>query len=1006
MKLNLKMSLVSVLVALLLPVVAFAQNITIKGTVSDANGDPIPGAYVAVRNTTTGTVTDIDGNYSLSVPRNATLEFSFMGYVTTSVTVGDKTVVNATLVEDAEALEATVVIGYGTAKKSDVTGSIASVNQEVLRQIPAGDIAAALQGRVAGMEMRQTSSKPGAAMQIRIRGTRSLSASNDPLIVLDGIPFSGSLSDINVDDVKSIDILKDASSTAIYGSRGANGVIMITTEHGQQGNPVRVNFNSYGMYKQWLPYPFMNTEQLTTLRDLANKYIDGADEHRELYDTDWQAVYYEPGYATQNNLTLTGSTNGGNFSLGASYYKDESNIPTEGFDRVNVRASLDQKIGKYIFVGFSTNLGINQNYGQSAGGAQVDLTPMVSPYDEDGNIRTGAIAMPKDQSYVVKTRELMYEIADKNVNESKRYSAYNNAYVEVEAPFLKGLKYRLNGGYNFRMNESGSYRGAGILSSVLSEPANASRSWGLDKNWTLEHLLTFSRTFNDVHSINITSMFSAESAESYGNSFSSRGVPADYMLYYYMGDGAGDLTFTPGNQSYSKTNLMSAMGRVMYSYANKYMISATVRSDGSSRLAEGRKWHTYPALSLGWNINNEQFMKNVPWVDMLKIRAGYGQTSNQSIAPYATLGRLSTKYYNYDTNYVTAYYVTSLPNNDLGWEYSETWNFGVDYGFFNGRLSGSIEYYHVLTNDLLMTINLPSTAGVNSYTANVGKTMNNGVEFTANGTLVKHSGTGFTWTAGLNFYHNHNEIVELASGQLEDRANDWYVGYPVNSFREYVYEGLWQPDEEALREKLEPGGNVGMIKVQYNGEYDENGDPVRVIGDDDKVVMTNEAKLQGGFNSLMSWKGFDFSIVGSFQVGGILTSNIHNGYQNLLSGRRNNVIVDYWTPETMDARFPAPGGATSGGDNAKYIETASRWPGSNILINTITLGYNFSNFKAVKHIGVKNFRLYATVQNPFVIYSPFYKDTGIRPVSNSGAYAVSQGTPPTVNYLLGVNLSF
>ena len=569
MKLNLKMSLVSVLVALLLPVVAFAQNITIKGTVSDANGDPIPGAYVAVRNTTTGTVTDIDGNYSLSVPRNATLEFSFMGYVTTSVTVGDKTVVNATLVEDAEALEATVVIGYGTAKKSDVTGSIASVNQEVLRQIPAGDIAAALQGRVAGMEMRQTSSKPGAAMQIRIRGTRSLSASNDPLIVLDGIPFSGSLSDINVDDVKSIDILKDASSTAIYGSRGANGVIMITTEHGQQGNPVRVNFNSYGMYKQWLPYPFMNTEQLTTLRDLANKYIDGADEHRELYDTDWQAVYYEPGYATQNNLTLTGSTNGGNFSLGASYYKDESNIPTEGFDRVNVRASLDQKIGKYIFVGFSTNLGINQNYGQSAGGAQVDLTPMVSPYDEDGNIRTGAIAMPKDQSYVVKTRELMYEIADKNVNESKRYSAYNNAYVEVEAPFLKGLKYRLNGGYNFRMNESGSYRGAGILSSVLSEPANASRSWGLDKNWTLEHLLTFSRTFNDVHSINITSMFSAESAESYGNSFSSRGVPADYMLYYYMGDGAGDLTFTPGNQSYSKTNLMSAMGRVMYSYANK-----------------------------------------------------------------------------------------------------------------------------------------------------------------------------------------------------------------------------------------------------------------------------------------------------------------------------------------------------------------------------------------------------------------------------------------------------
>lgn len=995
------------LLALCWSIPAVAQNRTVTGVVTDTDGQPVVGASVFVAgDTRTGTATGENGQFSLSIPQNAVLTISSIGYKTVSLPTGNRSSFQVTLEEDSQFLEETVVIGYGTAKKSDVTGSIASVNQEVLRQIPAGDITTALQGRVAGVEMRQTSTKPGATMRIRIRGTRSLSADNNPLIVLDGIPFSGSLADINTDDVKSIDILKDASSTAIYGSRGANGVIMITTEHGAQGAPVRVNFNSYGMYKQWLPYPFMNTKQLTELRDLAKKYIDGADEYRDLYDTDWQAVYYEPGYAVQNNLSVTGSTNGGNFSLGASYYKDESNIPTEGFDRVNVRGSIDQKIGKYFAVGFSTNLGTNKNYGQGAGGAQVDLTPMVSPYDENGNIRRGAINMPKDQNYVVKTRELMYEIADKNINESIRYSAYNNAYVEVEAPFLKGLKYRLNGGYNFRLNESGTFRGEGILNSVLTEPATASRSWSLSKNWTLENLLTFNRTFNDVHNINITGMFSAESATSYGNSFSSRGVPADYMLYYYMGDGAGDLTFNPNSQSYSKTNLMSVMGRVMYSYANKYMISATVRSDGSSRLAEGKKWHTYPAVSLGWNISNEDFMRNVAWVDMLKIRAGYGQTSNQSISPYSTLGRLSSRYYNYDTDYVTAYYVTSLPNNDLGWEYSETWNFGIDYGFFNGRLSGSLEYYHVLTKDLLMTINLPSTAGVNSYTANVGKTMNNGIEFTVNGTIIQHRGDGFNWTAGLNFYHNHNEIVELASGQDEDRANNWYVGYPVNSFREYVYEGLWQQDEEAMREKLEPGGNVGMIKVQYNGEYDANGDPVRVIGDDDKVVMTNEAILQGGFNSTMSWKGFDFTVVGSFQVGGMLTSNIHNGYQNLLSGRRNNVVVDYWTPETPNVRFPAPGGATSGGDNAKYIETASRWSGSNVLINTITLGYNFGNLRAVKNFGLRSCRLYATVQNPFVVYSPFYKETGIRPVSNSGAYAVSQGTPPTVNYLLGLNLSF
>ena len=462
--------------ALFVSVISFAQTRSLSGKVVDQNGTPVVGASVIVAGQTNlGTATGDDGTYQLTVPAQAAnITVSCIGYVSQTAPINGRGVINFTLEEDNEFLEETVVIGYGTAKKSDVTGSISSVSQEVLRQIPAGDITTALQGRVAGVEMRQTSTKPGATMRIRIRGTRSLSASNDPLIVLDGIPFSGSLSDINTDDIKSIDILKDASSTAIYGSRGANGVIMITTEHGQQGAPVRVNFNSYAMYKQWLAYPFMNTAQLTKLRDLAKKYIDGADEFRDLYDTDWQAIYYEPGYAIQNNLSVTGSTNGGNFSLGASYYKDESNIPTEGFDRVNVRSSLDQRVNKFISVGFSTNLGQNKNYGQGAGGAQVDLTPMVSPYDENGEIRRGPIAMPKDQNYVVKTRELMYEIADKNINESMHYTAFNNAYVEVEAPFLKGLKYRLNGGYNFRMNESGSYRGQGILNSVLSEPATAS----------------------------------------------------------------------------------------------------------------------------------------------------------------------------------------------------------------------------------------------------------------------------------------------------------------------------------------------------------------------------------------------------------------------------------------------------------------------------------------------------------------------------------------------------
>ena len=990
---------------------ALAQNVIVKGVVKDTDGQTVIGASVLQKGTLNGVTTDSDGAFQLTVPSNATLQVSFIGYKTVEVAVNNRSTINVTLEEDREMLEETVVIGYGTAKRSDVTGSISSVNQEVLRQIPAGDITTALQGRIAGVEMRQTSATPGASMRIRIRGTRSLSASNDPLIVLDGIPYSGNLQDISTDDVKSIDILKDASSTAIYGSRGANGVIMITTEHGQQGQPARVNFSSFAAYKDWIKYPFMNTEQYGTMRDLAKKYNDTVDEDRSV-DTDWQDIYFEPGFSIQNNLTVTGGTNGGHYSFGVNYFKDESNIPTEGFDRINVRASLDQGIGKYFTFGFTTNLGLNKNYG-NAGGAQIELTPMINPWIDpalgnvSGNTRREGLLMPKDNNYIAKTRSLMYDVADQNLSINKRYTAYTSGYMEVEAPFLKGLKYRLNAGANIRILENGSYRGKGILSNIPTNPSSASRYWGNSTNWTLENLLTFNRTFNDVHNLSLTAMFSAEKTTDYRTSYSIQGVGADFMQFYQMGY-YDNITMSPGNQTYQDYGLMSWMGRAMYTYANKYMITAMVRGDGSSRLAEGRKWHTYPAVSVGWNISNEDFMDNVTWIDMLKLRAGYGQTSNQAIAPYATLGQLSTSPYNfgYSGDYQLGYYVSSLPNTNLGWEYSETWNFGVDYGMFNGRLSGTIEYYHVLTTDLLQNVSLPPTAGVGSYTANVGKTKNDGLEFTINGTIIQHRGDGFNWTAGLNVSRNHNEILELASGAMENRSNNWYVGYPVNSFRDYVYEGIWQADEEAAM-KIAEGGNVGMIKVKYLGDYDANGLPTRQVGDDDKIVQSNEALLMGGFNTMLTWKGFDFQVIGNYQIGGIYTSSTHYSYTNQLSGRRGNLLVDYWTPENTGAHWPAPGGVAENDDSPRHQGAASRYSGTNVMISTITLGYNFSNIKAVKNFGLRNCRLYATVQNPFVLFSPFYKATGIRPTTNNGAFGVSAaGTPNTINYLLGLNLSF
>lgn len=469
---------------------------------------------------------------------------------------------------------------------------------------------------------------------------------------------------------------------------------------------------------------------------------------------------------------------------------------------------------------------------------------------------------------------------------------------------------------------------------------------------------------------------------------------------------------------------MSYMARAMYTYDNRYMFSATVRSDASSRLAKGHQWHTYPAVSVGWNIKEESFMDNVKWLDQLKIRAGYGQTSNQAVNPYSTLGSLSTRPYNFGpTGYATGYYVSSLPNAELGWEYSSTWNFGLDFTLFQGRLSGTLEYYIQKTNNLLQSVNLPGTTGVGSYMANVGKTQNKGIEFTINGTILDNY-NGWTWDASLNIYSNKNEITELASGTEKDEANWWFVGHPIDVIYDYEKLGLWNADDPDAQylQILEPGGNLGMIKVKYTGERNPDGSPTRAIGAEDRQILDTNPKFQGGFSTRVAYKGFDLNIIGAFKYGGILISTLHSssGYLNMLSGRRGNVDVDYWTEENTDAKYPKPGGIMSS-DNPKYGSTLGYFDASYWKIRTITLGYTFDNQKQkwLRDLGVDNLRAYFTVQNPFVICSPFHKETGLDPETNSYAnenVAVASGpsrlltvgtnSPSTRNYLFGISLTF
>lgn len=1004
----------------LAPLWALAQSAMVKGVVKDAHGEPIIGASVMEKGTKNGIMTDLDGNFSLKVPRTAVLVISSIGYKTQEVSANGKSLLNIVLQDDTQQLNEVVVIGYGTQRKEAVTGSVASVKGDMLREVPSMDVTSALQGRIAGVEMTQTSSKPGATMQIRIRGTRSLNASNDPLVVLDGIPFAGSISDIDPNNIKSMDILKDASATAIYGSRGANGVILITTYKGIKEQNAKITYNAYvGLKTLFHRYPMMKGAEFVKLRQLAGKFTQNGEDEDDAVDTDWQGLMFKNSYVTSHDLGVSGGTATSNYNFGVSYYLDNSLLPQQNYNRYALRASLDQEVGKYIKIGFSSN----SSYAVT-NGANLDMyntlstTPIANPYNEDGTLKR-TVKMSNDEHYVM-TRSVINGLGDKYKDQTRAFGTYNSLYAEVKVPHVEGLKYRINVGLNYRQSNYGNYTGTGVFSSTATTLSHATVSNAHTLNWAVENMLTYDRTFGK-HSINAVALYSAEQTQYNSSYIYADGIPSDAFQFYNLGQATGSITINPSYQGYYKSGLMSWMGRVMYSYDDRYMISATLRSDGSSRLAKGHQWHTYPAVSIGWNVTKESFMKDVNWLDNLKLRVGYGETSNQSVAPYKTLGQLSTRPYNFGSTTAVGYYVSELPNPELGWEFSQTWNFGLDFSVFKGRLSGTVEYYRQSTKDLLLSVSLPSTSGVNSYMANIGKSENRGIEVSLNGTILDNF-HGWTWDAGINLYSNHNELTALASGATKDESNWWFVGSPINVIYDYEKIGLWSTNDYTNNygSTYEPGGNAGMIKVKYAGDYDSNGKPTRAIGTADRQIIKIDPKWEGGFNTRVAYKNIDLSIVGSFKHGGTLISTLYgsSGYLNMLTGRRGNVQVDYWTEDNQGAKYPKPGGAESS-NNPKYGTTLGYFDASYMKIRTITLGYNFTQ-NWIKKVGIQKLRVYATVQNPFVFFSPYKKESGMDPETNSlgnenqavtDVYKsrlpiVGYSTPQTRNYLFGLNLTF
>jgi TonB-dependent starch-binding outer membrane protein SusC len=1001
----------------------FSQTIKVTGTVSEANGTTVPGVNIKIVGGTVGTITTFDGNYEINISPDASMEFSCMGYVSQVVAVNNQTVINVILEVDATFTEEVVVIGYGTQRKESVTGSVATMGGDDLKSIPSANITQALQGRISGVEMSQTSTKPGASMQIRIRGTRSLTADNNPLVVLDGIPFAGSIGDIDPNDIKSVDILKDASATAIYGSRGANGVILISTNKGRKGQKPQISYNGYyGLKNIFAKLPMMDGPELLELRETSGMFLTpGVDESVDV-NTDWQDLFYRKGQVTNHDVGVSGGSEKGSYRFGIGYYRDEAVVPGQDYSRFSMRGSLDQEIGKYLQFGFKTNNSYSVNNGDNLGLYGVlSLTPLVNPYNPDGSWKR-AIQMPLDNQWVY-SREIIENLGDKWIDQTRAYSSYNNIYGELKIPGIEGLKFRTNVGLNIRQSNRGSFTGEGVFNFNPTTESTASIDTRITTNWAIENILTYDRTFAGKHQINLVALYSAEQTKYNRSNIAVRGIPADHFQFYNLGQAPGDkITINPDNQDYQLSGLISYMGRVMYSFDNRYMLMATFRSDASSRLAEGYKWHSYPAVSVGWNIKNESFMQNMMFLSSLKLRIGFGQTSNQAVAPYSTLGRLATRPYNFGaTGYSTGYYVSQLPNKNLGWEFSKTLNFGLDFGILNNRLSGTFEYYVTNTEDILLSVNLPVTSGVNSVTSNVGETQNKGFELALNGVILDNL-NGWTWEAGFNFYVNRNKLIALASGQLEDKTNWWFVGHPIDVIYDYEKIGIWQQDDPYLTILEGAGGEVGMIKVKYTGDYNPDGSPTRMINTDDRQVRALEPNFQGGFNTRVAYKGFDLSVIGTFKNGGTLISSLHSadGYLNMLTGRRGNVDVDYWTPENTGAKYPSPAGPLSN-DNPKYGTTLGYFDASFLKIRTISVGYSMETIPWIRNYGISKMRVYFTVQNPFVMFSPFHKESGMDPETNSYAnenaavakpyelrrlLTIGTNTPSTRNYLFGINLTF
>lgn len=959
------------------------RDVKVTGKVLDETGQPLIGASVRIKGLKGGASTDSKGAFTLSVPDNAILIVSFLDYITQEVPVNGQTSITVKLQPSEKSLNEVVVVGYGTQKKSDVTGSIASVDASAIAKAATTDATGALQGRMPGVVVVKNVARPGAGYSINIRGTHSIGGSNSPLFVIDGIPTTSGLNDLNPTDIDKIDVLKDASATAIYGSRGANGVVIVTTKRGKAGK-TSISYDAYAGVKvaSNLPEMFNGAEFVQFRTDMFT--AQGKDVSRnntsffspaqwknidEGRYTDWIDLILKNALQMNHNVTASGGDDKTLFAISAGMLREDGNIEGQNFNRYSIRGNVDRKINDKWKAGL--NLYLSQNIANEGSfealRSAYRLPQAVYPYDENG--------APVFKVYGGNSVTNPLFEAENEIRRKRNFRAFGNIYVQVEP--IKDLLIKSTISPSYVGIRQGEYYGSQSKDRQGSLPIRAVNASNEQFIWVLDNQISYEKLMGK-HKFAGTLVQSMQKDRYETSTLEAEGMPYK-SLWYNMATGS---TVRNYGSSFIKSTLVSGMGRLNYSYDDRYLVTATGRWDGSSRLAAGNQWGFFPSASIAWRITQEDFMKDLTAFNNLKLRLSYGITGNDRVDAYSTQATLGQTFYDFGGTIASGYAPNQLANKNLSWEKTKELNLGLDFGILKDRISGSVDVYDRLIENILMNRQLPVPSGWSFITDNIGKLKNKGVELGLN--TINVQSDKFSWRTDIVYDVNKNEILELYGAKKDDIGSSLFIGEPVQVNYNYVFDGIWQLGEEAQAAKYSQ--KPGQIRVK-----DLNNDGI-INGSDKQIIGKRIPRWTGSIGNTFKYGNVDLYVMAYTRQGEQFVSSFDATFMNYTQDY-NQVKVDYWTPSNPSQTYFQPG------NPGPYANIPTYRDVSFVRIANITLGYNLPKTLLTK-INVKNLRVYATATNPFT----FTKYEGFDPewaINNSFGTAVS----PTA-YLFGINLGF